>query len=102
MSADPRFPPIALDTPTLRRAIGAAIKARRTALFPTTLQELASRASITPQAWHRIERGTSFPSMPTLYRMAKLVDFALDPILREHVDPPREVHPPRAKPRRRK
>lgn len=100
MSQDPRFPPVELDKPALRQTIGAAIKTHRVALLPTTLSELAARAAITPQAWHRLERGTSFPSLPTLYRLAKLIDLAIDPILRAHVDPPRA--PARAKRAKRK
>ena len=57
-----------------RTHIGAIVKQQRISL-PLTLQELATRASVSASHLGRIERGERFPSAHILRRIAKPLGF---------------------------
>jgi len=74
----------AADSPTLREALGAVIRAER-ARRGLALRPLASRAGLTASYLGEVERGLKEPSSETLARLADALDLSLAELLHRAV-----------------
>ena len=68
-----------MDT-TLAKLIGEAARSARKALS-LTQEDIAERIGISLEFYARIERGRTYPSVPTLARMAEALEASADALL---------------------
>ena len=64
----------------LRKDVGARIRTAR-ASKGMTQEDLAAAIEIAPESFGRIERGRSFPSIPTLIRLSQVLGISIDDLL---------------------
>lgn len=64
----------------LARKIGAAVRVAR-GRRGVTQEEAAEAISVTPEFFARIERGVTFPSVPTLVRLVAALNASADELL---------------------
>lgn len=64
----------------LMRSIGRAAREARRAR-KLTQEDVADRLGVSAQFYGRIERGHALPSVPTLFRMAEVLDVSADDLL---------------------